>query len=287
MALDRRQLTALIGLLPILEAVKGCARSPRAKSLAELSELSTTADGLCIGYIPYYEIELRGGSDNRPTGFLIDVFNLFGENVKPPISPDGCKFIPLEWDTFAVALNNSVVDMSISGTFITDERKKSVDFTAPIFYLGNGAVVRKDATVLVSITDVNAFDRADLTIAVVSGEQSSEYVKSNFTRATILSLGGSDLTVAPLAVKLRKADVAMSDQFILRRFLQDEKSLVDVLEKKPFRILPIAWAFPKGLTTLAAEASEVIGEIVASEKFKDLRRRYPNIPFAEPPGFPS
>jgi len=122
-----------------------------------------------------------------------------------------------------------------------------------------------------------------LRIAVVSGEQSAEFVRKQFTKAEVLELGGPDLAAAPRAVADERADVAMSDQFILKRYLRSNADLVDLFDGHPFSVLPIAWAVSKSNADLLKELDPLLSQFMATAAFRALTERYSIIPFAAAP----
>ena len=67
-----------------------------------------------VGYISYFDITSYDNRSGEAKGYLVDV------------------------------LTEVLSDLSIAGTFNTPVRAKAVNFSRPIFYLGNGAVVRND-----------------------------------------------------------------------------------------------------------------------------------------------
>lgn len=267
-------------------AAVGCqkAGTVRLGSLAGLKSLAASGD-LIVGLIPYYEILSDEGAQRPPSGFLADLFRLFAQAAAIPT--DRMQWRTISWASFGAMVQTGGVDFSIAGTFVTPARAQMVSFTRPLLYLGNGAVARRTDTRFGGISGVGDLDREDVKIAVVSGEQSAEYVRQHFKKAQLLVLNGSDLAAAPRAVQNGSADVAMSDQFILSRYLSDPAhgDLVDLLKGRPFSVLPIAWAVAKNPQTeaLLSEINPLLTTLVQSAEFRALQARYPQIPFASAP----
>ncbi|MDG2535517.1 transporter substrate-binding domain-containing protein [Sphingomonas sp. HITSZ_GF] len=236
------------------------------------------AGQLHVGFIPYYELSAEQGAGRAPTGFLPDVFALFCQSAG--IAFDKVRWRSMSWDSFASHVKTHAIELSISGTFITPERAKAVAFTHPLFALGNGAAARADDARFAGVTDVMQLDREGITIAVVTGEQSSEFVRAKFTKAKILPLDGPDLAAAPRAVEDGRADIAMSDQFILSRYIRERPALKDLLLGKPFSVLPIAWAVDKANGALLAEINPILDAIIGGPEFAALKRKYAVVPFA-------
>jgi ABC-type amino acid transport substrate-binding protein len=255
----------------------GCRGTKEAESLTALAKLAQKGD-LKIGFIPYYEIATEQGAYLAPTGFLTDVFKLFAERAQ--IALDGVKWRQMNWDSFAPLVSSGAVDLSIAGTFVTPARASRVAFTVPLFALGNGAAVRSGDGRFAKINNVLQLDQPELTVAVVSGEQSAEFVQAKFKHAKIKMLDGPDLAAAPRAVQQGRADVAMSDQFILSRYIAINPDLTDILRARPFSVLPISWAIQQGNSALLDQINSVLTPLLNSPEYTATKKRYPMIPFA-------
>lgn len=234
-----------------------------------------------VGYISYSDITSRDNQTGQIKGFLVDV--LYETLADLQIPRDNIEFVETDWQNFGLGLETGKYDLSIAGTFNTPVRAKVVDFSRPILYLGNGAVVKKDDDRFHRIED---FNRADITIAVVQGEQGYEYAKKNLTKAKLVSLSGSDLSLAPLQVKLGKADAALSDQYILRKYVLSNPEVKDALADNPYDVLPICWSVRKNSNdaNLLNYVNAQLDKIESSGKLSEIMRKYPMIPFAKKPG---
>jgi len=229
-----------------------------------------------VGYISYSDITSRDHQTGQIKGFLVDV--LYETLADLQIPKENVEFVETDWQNFGLGLETRKYDLSIAGTFNTPVRARVVEFSSPIFYLGNGAVVRKDDDRFHSIQD---FDRSDITIAVVQGEQGYEYAKNHLKKANLVSLSGADLSVAPLQVKLGKADAALSDQYVLRKYVLNNPEVKDALADNPYDVLPICWSVRKNQqdAALLAYVNAQLEKIAASGKLVEIMGRYPMIPF--------
>jgi polar amino acid transport system substrate-binding protein len=279
--ISRREFAASLvagGTLGVL----GCQQGHQ--PIAGLPDLVKAANSgnLIVGIIPYYEILTDEGSGRVPSGFMADLFGMFAQAAG--FSIDRVQWRTISWASFGAMVRSGGIDFSIAGTFVTPERSAAVAFTRPLLYLGNGAVARRGDARLQGISSVADLDRPDLKIAVVSGEQSAEYVRRNFSKAKVLVINGSDLAAAPRAVENGSADVGMSDQFILSRYVSDPQhnGLEDLLKGRPFSVLPIAWAVAHQAqeARLLSDINARLDAVVGSAEFAALKARYPSIPFA-------
>jgi polar amino acid transport system substrate-binding protein len=269
----------IIPIIFLSVIIGGCDSCNRSTSVSSLEKIKT-GKKIKVGYISYFEITDRDGNTGETKGFLVDVLVEALKNLNIP--KENIEFVETDWANFGLGLQSGKYDLSIAGTFNTEVRAKVVNFSRPILYLGNGAVVKQNDDRFHSIGD---FNKEGITIAVVQGEQGYEYAKKNLTKAQITALSGSDLSLAPLEVKLGKADAALSDQYILRRYCDKNPEVRDALKENPYDVLPICWSVskePKDSSLLNYINVQLI-KMENSGKMQELITKYPMIPFAKAP----
>ncbi len=76
------------------------------------------------------------------TGFEVELVPMIGEKVAVKME---AKNIP--WDTIFAGLANGQYDGVASGVSVTDDRKKTMDFSTPILQAGQVMIVRNDSKV--------------------------------------------------------------------------------------------------------------------------------------------
>ncbi len=76
------------------------------------------------------------------TGFEVELVPMIGEKVGVKME---AKNIP--WDTIFAGLANGQYDGVASGVSVTDDRKKTMDFSTPILQAGQVMIVRNDSAV--------------------------------------------------------------------------------------------------------------------------------------------
>lgn len=231
-----------------------------------------------VGYISYFDITYRDINSGEVKGFLVDVLTEALKDLKIP--KENIDFVETDWQNFSLGLESGKYELSIAGTFNTPVRAKAVKFSRPIFYLGNGAVVKKDDN---RFNSIEAFNKKGITIAVVQGEQGYEYAKKSLPKASVVALSGSDLSLAPLQVKLGKADAALSDQYILRRYCDKNPEVKDALANNPYDVLPICWSTSKKDkdTSLINYVNDQLNKMETNGTLQKIIDKYPMIPFAK------
>lgn len=267
----------IIGL--VLLTVLGFNSCESGKSLDSLERIKSDRK-IKVGYISYSDITSQDTQTGQIKGFLVDVLYEALADLKIP--KENVEFVETDWQNFSLGLDSQKYNLSIAGTFNTPVRAQAVDFSRPILYLGNGAVVKKDDNRFHRIEDFNA---PGITIAVVQGEQGYEYAKKNLTKVKLISLAGSDLSLAPLQVKLGKADAALSDQYILRKYVLSNPEVKDALADNPYDVLPICWAVRKNSqdASLLSYINAQVDKLESSGRLSEIMARYPMIPFAKKP----
>ena len=232
-----------------------------------------------VGYIPYYDLTSRDISSGKIRGFLVDL--LIKTLAELNISEESIEFVETDWQNFGIGLRAGKYDLCIAGTFKTPQREKIVNFTEPIFYLGNGALVKKDDN---RFNTINSFDKKDITIAVIVGEQGYEYVKENFKYARLKELPGADLSLVCMEVQKGLVDAAFTDQYIINLFVNKNKDVKDALSHKPYKVLPICWSVRKGDSELLKYINDKLSFLNKSGWTKRLKAEYSMIPWAQPIG---
>jgi len=267
----KKKLFIIVALIQLI--LVGCNHTN--KSSNSLDKIKTERK-IKVGYISYFDITYRNTDETK--GFLVDVLVEALKDINIP--KENIEFVETDWANFGMGLKAGKYDLSIAGTFNTPVRARIVNFSRPLFYLGNGAVVKKDDNRFHSVNELN---QRGIKIAVVQGEQGYEYAKKNLPLATLSVLSGSDLSLAPLQVKLGKADAALSDQYVLKRYCDKNPQVKDALANNPYDVLPICWSVTKEPkdTALLNYINQEISKMEKSGKLKEIMDKYPMIPFVK------
>ena len=238
---------------------------------------------LTVGYIPYDDLTHRDLQSGKVVGFFPDLIEAIAGEVG--IKPENITYVATDWSNFAVGLQARKYDLSIAGTFKTIPRASAAAFTRPIFYLGNSAVVRTDDPRFAKVTDVMQLDKPGMTVSVVSGEQSYEFAKANFTNAKLTVIKSADLATGLMEVTAKRADVALSDHYVVKSFVSKNPGTRDLFAANPWNVQPIAWA-------VRTDDQELLNFLNASLDYLDStgrlqqimkKKEYANVPFVLPP----
>ncbi|MBM3146719.1 MAG: transporter substrate-binding domain-containing protein [Actinobacteria bacterium] len=102
-------------------------------------------------------------------GFDVDVANKVGEILDIPVT-----FVNPAWETIPAGLDTGRWDVSIGSMTITEERQKSLDFTAPYYFTSGQVFVKKGGTQIAGVEDL-----ADRTVGVGAATTYYDFLKEN------------------------------------------------------------------------------------------------------------
>lgn len=153
----------------------------------------------------------------------------------------------MEFDSLLLALENGQIDAVISGMTITEDRKKSVDFTEPYYIATQVMIVKKDSAIK------TAADMKDKKIIVIQG-----YTGQTAVDALKEAAGGEGYayeafkkgTEGVMEVANGKADVLVIDSATADQYVKDNPDLIIVKDEKAFEAEEYGMAVKKGNTAL-------------------------------------
>jgi len=149
-------------------------------------------------------------------------------------------FIETDWKGFSAGLKSGRFDVSIAPTFITIPRSISVAFTDPLFYAGNGVIVRKNDTRFNTIDD---FNRRDITVAVTQGSAAHEFALSNLKNVKLNVLPGPDQLLTLQEVLSGRSDAGFANSYDTQTFVNKYPTKVkDIFSETPYNLTPVSWS---------------------------------------------
>lgn len=147
-------------------------------TLAVTASLSTSAfaETLRLGtegaYPPFNYIE----ADGKIAGFDVEI----GQELCKRIGEE-CEVVAQDWDGIIPGLLANRYDFIIASMFITEERKKQVDFTDPYYLAAMTNVVPKGS----DITEFTNEALADKIIGAQSGTTQADYIEAIYPDAEV------------------------------------------------------------------------------------------------------
>jgi polar amino acid transport system substrate-binding protein len=175
--------------------------------------------GMELAYPPFE----MSDKDGNPQGVSVDFAKKLGEYLGKEVVIENTA-----WSGLIPSLKTGKIDLIISSMTITDERKKSIDFSIPYAQTALAILANKNSNVN-SIDDLNV---AGKKIAVKKGSTGHLYATQNLKNAEILVFDKENACV--LEVVQGKADGFLYDQLtIYKNYAQHKDTTVALL--KPFQ----------------------------------------------------
>jgi len=182
--------------------------------------------------------------DGKPFNFVQDgKYVGFDQDLLAAIAQDAgfqVQIIPMEFSALVPALQTNNIDMAMSSIFMTEARKRVVDFSDPYYLSALGMLVpANDATIR------SASDLAGKKVATVTGAVSTTWLRANVPSA--------QLTLFPLVANMfmelqtGRVDAIVYDRPFLAYYAKTEgRGAVKLLTQSVGEAIPVGFAFPKG-----------------------------------------
>jgi polar amino acid transport system substrate-binding protein len=215
------------------------------------------------------------GPDGNPTGFNVDLASLVCAQLAIK-----CTVQMRRFDTLIDALNDNRGDAAIASMAVSQETRRSVDFTDPYYRPAARFVVRRGS----AIDDVTPERLEGKTVAVVAGSAHEQYLRTLFTEAQVRAY--RDPEAAREALRRGEADLLFGDGFALSFWLNGASSAGccgfaggPFIESRYFGE-GIGIAVKRGNDTLRLAMNWALYRIWENGRFTDLWLRYfPISPF--------
>jgi ABC-type amino acid transport substrate-binding protein len=222
-----------------------------------------------VGYVQFAPCAAVNPESGKLEGIFVDAINEIANDLKLKV-----EFKETTLATFSSALRAEEFDYSIGPTFITPTRAQEVDFTKPILALGNSGLVKKER--LQDFSNLSALSQPNLKIAVLQGQAMEQYVRSNFPKAKLLVIAGSDLTTPLSAVEAGQADIGLSNSITVQTYASKHAGTLPVFtENSSISRLALAWVVKKDDVKLQSFLNSTIDWLVQSGKLELIQSKYP------------
>lgn len=175
--------------------------------------------GMELAYPPF---EMSDKNSN-PTGVSVDFAKELGKFLGKKVIIEN-----IAWDGLIPSLKTDKIDIIISSMTITDERKKSIDFSVPYAKSSLAILANKNS----NVANIEELNREGKIIAVKKGSTGHVYASKNLKNAQILVFDKESSAV--LEVVQGKADGFIYDQLtIYKNYVQHKDTTIALL--KPFQ----------------------------------------------------
>lgn len=216
-----------VGLLAITVSFNALAQN----TLERIAKNGELRVGMTASQPPYS----MKAKDGTIIGYEVDLATMFAESMGVKLT-----IVETPFSELLTALENEKVDVIMSGMTMTMERNMKVAFAGPYFLTGKSILTKSPSY---SDTDESSdLNVETLTITVLKGSTSVDYVKSEIPEAKLILADSYDDGIK--ALEEGKASIMVADFSVCAytALVHPEKGLITIAE--PLTIEPIGLAMP-------------------------------------------
>lgn len=220
-------------------------------------------DKLIVGMeLAYPPFETKDNEGN-PMGVSVDIANALGEYLGKEVVIENTA-----WAGLIPALQTEKVDIIISSMTITDDRKKTVDFSDPYAQVLLALLVNTQSPVN-SLEDLNQKGRI---VAVKQGTTPFIFANEYLTNAKINSFTSE--SVAVTEVVQGKADAVIYDQLTIYKNHQLYPDTTKIVPMTMANTDVWGMAVKKGNTELLKKVNEFLAEFKSEEGYAKITQKH-------------
>lgn len=222
---------------------------------------NSTGDALVVGTNAAFPPFEYVGDDGKPDGFDIALIKAIGEKAGMEV-----QIQDMEFDSLVSSIGNKI-DVAIAGMTVTEERKKTVDFSDSYYEAVQDVIVPKGSAI------ATADDLKGLKIGVQLGT-TGEFIADEIEGAEISAYNKAVDAVNDL--NNGRVDCVIVDKNPAEVFGAQFPDQVDVIPGTNFDFEPenYAIALPKGNTELAEKINTALKELKEDGTYDALVKKY-------------
>ena len=214
--------------------------------------------GMDMSFPPFEMLDASG----QPTGVSVDMARAMGQFLNRPVRLENIPF-----DGLIPSLKTGKIDIIISSLTMTEERKKSIDFSDPYLKMGLAILVNKNS----DIQSINDVDKPGHNVAVKRGTTANIYAFRHFKKAKILVF--NDESACAIEVGQGKSDCFIYDQIsVFQNWKRHQDRTRAILQ--PFEQEEWAMGIRKGNDDLRNQVNDFIKHFKETGGFVQLGLKY-------------
>ena len=222
------------------------------------ADQSALVIGMELAFPPFEMLDSSG----QPAGVSVDMAHAMGQYLNRPVRIENIPF-----DGLIPSLKTGKIDVIISSMTVTEDRKKSIDFTDPYLKMGLAILAAKNS----DIQSINDVDKPSRNVVVKKGTTGNIYTLQHFKNAKLLVL--NDQSACAIEVSQGKADCFIYDQIsVFKNWKKYEATTRAILQ--PFAQEDWAMGIKKGNDALRTQINGFIKEFKESGGFDALGAKY-------------
>ncbi len=260
-------LVSLLSIIAIILSIIALSQNKRSSNVeGTLSKIQRTGK-IDVCYAVWEPAVIKDAKTGKLSGHDIDEIEIIASALKATPT-----YHEQTFGTMAAAVQSGQCDISTS-LFAQISRAAVVAFTKPLFYGGESALVKKGDTRFKTVADI---DKADVKVAVATGESGDNYVKENFHNATItrIDVESSDLSRFMAEVSSGRADVAIADNSTIANYAKAHPETEDIFATNPFNLTPDNFALRQGDVDFLNFMNTSLDYLRTTGKIAELEKKY-------------
>jgi polar amino acid transport system substrate-binding protein len=214
--------------------------------------------GMEMSFPPFEMLDANG----QPSGISVDTAKAMGQYMNRPV-----RFENIPFDGLIPSLKTGKIDVIISSLTMTEDRKKSIDFSDPYLKMGLAILANKNS----DIQSINDVDKPGRNVAVKKGTTADIYAFQHFKNAKILVF--NDESACAIEVGQGKSDCFIYDQIsVFQNWKRHQDRTRAILA--PFEQEEWAMGTRKGNDDLRKQINDFIKQFKESGGFEKLGTKY-------------
>lgn len=247
-----------------------------------------TQSGLSVYDRVLKDSVIRCGYTIYPPGCMKDsasgkLTGVFVETLEKAAGSLGLKIKWVEevgWATQIEGLDKDRYDMIGSSVWANSKRAKLATLSIPLYFSPIGIYVRSDDTRFDKITDWSILNDPKYKISVVDGGTGDVLRKSQFSKATPVSLPeNTDFGVSFLDVVNNKADLLFLEPYQASKFIESNGYKVkNVAASEPLHIFGNSYMFKRNEPEFEHMLNTVLQDLINNGYVEELLSKYEKYP---------
>jgi polar amino acid transport system substrate-binding protein len=213
-------------------------------------------------YEPFYS----RGADGEWTGWEIEIGDALCAAMK-----EECTWVPIAWDGIIPALTAKKIDAIVGSMSITDERKKTINFSDKYYNTPAALIAAKNMDI------TSAADLAGKNIGVQVSSTHENYVNANFADSSNVKIY-QDFNEHNFDLVAGRVDAVVADSLALTPFLQSSDGsafeVKMILNDDAIFGIGVGAGIRKEDTDLVAKFNAAIAQIRADGTYDTISAKY-------------
>lgn len=260
----KKVLAGVLLLAASLLLVAGCGDSKKksADYLQKIQDKGVLVVATSADYPPYEFPVLEGGK-NKIVGMDIDLAKAIAKGLGVKLEVKNMQF-----DSVLASVQSGKADMGFAGFSITDEHKKSVDFSIPYYHSGQVALInKKDADKYQKLSDFGGKQ-----VLVQQGSIQNEVAKKQLPKSQVITTDAVPNGV--MQVQSGKVSAMILDLVVAKGYADSNANLATAKAKfQKTGEEDNGAVLPKNSGKLKKEVDKIIKQQVASGKIDEYLKK--------------